>query len=301
MRPREQLPLQQPGVGVRDRQAADAVRELGPGGHREDREAAVDPPRDHGAVGELPAESRRDGDAPLAVDRVSVLTGEHRSRALPDIGWRRMERSTGFRHRSPGTGPACGNFPTFHHFAPLPGILARRDGPSMGKSQRGRAGPPADPYRVGGGTRAHPPTRRRARSARPGRERRTFTVAVPRDGSAGSLVGRSGWRTRVEAERRETKPSVDGSDGRWSERRPFQDAPGRRGAHEPRERRLTGWAVASGSCRRRAGGRRSRTSGSSCRARSARPRSSGRCCTGCRPTGRCRSSTSAGPGTRPGA
>src|SRR4029077_9237855 len=49
-------------------------------------------------------------------------------------------------------------------------------------------GPPADPYRVAGGTRAHTPTRRRARSARHGRERRTFTVALPRDGSAGSLV-----------------------------------------------------------------------------------------------------------------
>ena len=140
-------------------------------GHRKDREAAVDPPRDHGAVGELPAEPRGDGDAPLAVNRVSVLTGEHRSRSLltsDGVGW---SDQPGFRYRPPGTGPACGNFPTFHHFAPLPGILARRGGPSMGKSQRGRAGgwhrrQARDSRRACGST----PAGRRCADERPPRE-----------------------------------------------------------------------------------------------------------------------------------
>ena len=60
---------------------------------------------------------------------------------------------------------------------------------------------------------------------------------------------------------------------------------------------VSAWAVASGSGRRYGGGRRSRSAGSSRRSRSTGSRSSGRCCTGCRPTGPCRSSSSAGWGT----
>ena len=64
--PGEQLPLEQARVGIGHGQAPDLRRELVPGRHREDREAGVEPPRDHAAVGELRAETSRDGDAPLA-------------------------------------------------------------------------------------------------------------------------------------------------------------------------------------------------------------------------------------------
>ena len=81
--PGEQLPLEQPRVGIGHGQARDLRRELLPGRHREDREAGVEPPRDHAATVELRAETRRDGDAPLLVDRVPVLAGEHRAPVTP--------------------------------------------------------------------------------------------------------------------------------------------------------------------------------------------------------------------------
>src|SRR5829696_7435344 len=77
---REQLPLEETGVGVGHRKAADLGRQLVPGRHREDREAGVEPPGDDNAPGELRAEARRDGKAPLLVNRMPVLAGEHRSR-----------------------------------------------------------------------------------------------------------------------------------------------------------------------------------------------------------------------------
>ena len=98
--PGEQLPLEQPRVGIRHGQAPDLGRELLPGRHREDRETGVEPPRDHAATVELRAETRRDGDSPLLVDRVPVLAGEHRVPHSPDIERRRGGSSTG------GTMPA---------------------------------------------------------------------------------------------------------------------------------------------------------------------------------------------------
>src|SRR6478735_5135390 len=76
---REQLPLEQPGVRVGHGQAADLRRQLVPCRHRKDREAGVEPPRHDHAPGELRTEARRDGEAPLVVDRMPVLAGEHRS------------------------------------------------------------------------------------------------------------------------------------------------------------------------------------------------------------------------------
>ena len=133
--PREQLSLEQPGVGIGHGQAADPRRELLPGRHREDREAGVEPPRDHRPTVELRAEAGRDGDAPLPVDRMPVLAGEHRS-PTPDVRWRRRTINRGTSRR----------FPTSHHFAPLLGILTPRGRPSM-----------ADFARIGGGDRTRCP------------------------------------------------------------------------------------------------------------------------------------------------
>ena len=58
-----------------------------------DREAGVEPPRDHRPTVELGAESRRDGDASLTVHRVPVLAGEHRSASL--TSWAPVVGSTG--------------------------------------------------------------------------------------------------------------------------------------------------------------------------------------------------------------
>ena len=81
--PGEQLPLEQPRVGIGHGQAPDLRRELLPGRHREDRETGVEPPRDHAAAVELRAEASRDGEPPLLVDRMPVLAGEHRVPSLP--------------------------------------------------------------------------------------------------------------------------------------------------------------------------------------------------------------------------
>src|SRR4029453_11695021 len=120
--------------------------------------AAVEPPGDHGAIGELPAEARRDGDPSLAVDRVPVLTREHRSRSLLTSNGGGWTDQPGAGSLPVGSSPAGGWVPPFHHFAPLRGIIARREGPSMGKSHGtaplgGRAHPAgcARPERLAGG------------------------------------------------------------------------------------------------------------------------------------------------------
>src|SRR4029078_11232997 len=169
----EQLALQQPGVGIRHRQAPDTSSELTPGGHREDREAAVEPPGDHGAIRELPAETRRDGDASLAVDRVTVLTGEHRSRSLLTSHGGGWTDQPGDDSSPAGPCPLGGWFPTFHHFAPLPGIIAWSGGASMGKSHASRAAVAAGSV-SGADTawRPSPPGAPARPAPRPGRRRR---------------------------------------------------------------------------------------------------------------------------------
>ena len=306
-RAREQLALQQPGV--RDRSSA---------GSRHSRRAHPRPVigkiarqlSSHRATtapsGELRAETRRDGDAPLAVDRMTVLAGEHRSRSLLTSDGGGWTDQPGDGSPPAGPCPLGGWFPTFHHFAPLPGIIARSGGPSMGKSHSGRLG--RGRAVLGQGRVAASSTRRRGSdssrdaSSRPGRPRRP---RFAKEGRESRVLG--GVLSGTHDEQRSRCALRSG--GRAAGRRGGGRAgPGLAGRSEARSRRavpamavragrISAWAVASGSGRRRGGGRRSRSAGSSRRSRSTGSRSSGRCCTGCRPSGPCRSSSSAGWGT----
>ena len=69
--------LQLPGTSVGERQRVDASGDVLPGGARMERQAAIEPLADQAAGCELRTESDGDGDAPLVVDRHSVLAGEH--------------------------------------------------------------------------------------------------------------------------------------------------------------------------------------------------------------------------------
>ena len=106
--PGEDEPREEAGRGVGDRQGRHLVGERIPTRLGVDRQAGVQPARDDGAAIELGAESRRDGDASLVVNRVPVLAGEHLS-GFPRYGF--ADLSTGGLLRS-----TRGLFP---HFGPL--------------------------------------------------------------------------------------------------------------------------------------------------------------------------------------
>ena len=224
-----------------------------------------------------------------------------------------MERSTRVPLPPPGTGPVVRELPHFPPLCATSGHSSAPGGPSMGKSQRGRAagrhrrqartrdvhsgGTPAgaaartqrppresgvNASRSRGGPHDDPPIARSAlrvagsrpartpESKRPVRGARAAGVHASRSTRPGCRVdGREGAEGRERDRRAESRPLPG---GRWH---PDLVADPQVGA--VRVPRVPGVD----------------------RARSAR--SSGRCCTGCRPTGPCRSSSSAGRGTGRGA
>src|SRR3954471_20254553 len=74
----EEEPLHLPGLTAEGIESPDAVRQLRPRVGRVDVEAAVEPPRDDDAVAELVAKAGREREPVLVVERVLVLTQQHR-------------------------------------------------------------------------------------------------------------------------------------------------------------------------------------------------------------------------------
>ena len=75
--PREDETREGASASVRDRLGRHAVGQFLEVTPREHPQAAIDPAGDVGPAVEPGTEARRDGDAPLRVDRVAVLAGEH--------------------------------------------------------------------------------------------------------------------------------------------------------------------------------------------------------------------------------
>ena len=134
-RARSRTPLRRGSAGspsalVGDRQGRGAFREHLPSGAGEDRQAAVDPLAHLGALGKLRTESRRDGDASLVVDRVLILTCEHRAGRAPTVMTGRWRPGSSRLHANgrddPPRPPRRWSYgtdspllPTWHHFVPL--------------------------------------------------------------------------------------------------------------------------------------------------------------------------------------